>query len=66
MMNPLEHLGVYGGGADERVEHHGGTVGSSVCPRGSVYRMDVRTMCGSRTGGWLLPGVMSDSQRCVD
>jgi hypothetical protein len=20
----------------------------------------VRTMCGSRTGGWLLPGVMSD------
>jgi hypothetical protein len=21
---------------------------------------DVRTMCGSRTGGWSLPGVMSD------
>jgi hypothetical protein len=40
MMNPLEHFGVYGGGADERVEHHGGTSGSSVCPHGSVYRMD--------------------------
>jgi hypothetical protein len=31
---------VYGGGADERVEHHGGMGGSSVCPRDSVYRMD--------------------------
>jgi hypothetical protein len=40
MIHPLEHLGVYGGGADERVEHHGGTGGSSVCPRSSVYRMD--------------------------
>jgi hypothetical protein len=39
-MNPLEHLKVYSGGADERVEHHGGTGGSSVCPRGLVYRMD--------------------------
>jgi hypothetical protein len=26
----------------------------------------LRTMCGSRTGGWLLPCVMSDWQRCVD
>jgi hypothetical protein len=26
----------------------------------------LRTMCGSRTGGWSLPGVMSDWQRCVD
>jgi hypothetical protein len=26
----------------------------------------MRTMCGSRTGGWLLPCVMSDWQRCVD
>jgi hypothetical protein len=26
----------------------------------------LRTMCGSRTGGWLLPGVMSDWQRCVE
>jgi hypothetical protein len=26
----------------------------------------VRTMCGSSTGGWSLPGVMSDWQRCVD
>jgi hypothetical protein len=40
MIHPLEHLGVYGGGEDERVEHHGGMGGSSVCPRGSVYRMD--------------------------
>jgi hypothetical protein len=40
MIHPLEHLGVYGGGADERVEHHDGTGCSSVCPRGSVYRMD--------------------------
>jgi hypothetical protein len=40
MIHALEHLGVYGGGADERVEHHGGTGGSSVCPHGSVYHMD--------------------------
>jgi hypothetical protein len=26
----------------------------------------LRTMCGSRTGGWPLPCVMSDWQRCVD
>jgi hypothetical protein len=26
----------------------------------------LRTMCGSRTGGWSLSGVMSDWQRCVD
>jgi hypothetical protein len=26
----------------------------------------LRTMCGSRTGGWSLPCVMSDRQRCVD
>jgi hypothetical protein len=24
----------------------------------------LRTMCGSRTGGWSLPCVMSDWQRC--
>jgi hypothetical protein len=29
-------------------------------------RGGLRTMCGSRTGGWSLPGVMSDWQRCVD
>jgi hypothetical protein len=28
--------------------------------------MKLRTMCGSRTGGWSLPGVMSDWQRCVN
>jgi hypothetical protein len=32
---------------------------------GIVQRF-MRTMCGSRTGGWLLPCVMSDWQRCVD
>jgi hypothetical protein len=26
----------------------------------------LRTMCGSRAGGWSLPCVMSDWQRCVD
>jgi hypothetical protein len=26
----------------------------------------LRTMCASRTGGWSLPGVMSDWQHCVD
>jgi hypothetical protein len=31
---------VYAGGADERVEHRGGTSGSSMCPHGSEYRMD--------------------------
>jgi hypothetical protein len=25
-----------------------------------------RTMCGSRTGGWLLPDVMSDWQHCLN
>jgi hypothetical protein len=34
----------------------------------SMYssRGRLRTMCGSRTGGRSLPGVMSDWQRCVD
>jgi hypothetical protein len=40
MMNQSKCLGVYGGGADERVECHGGTGGSSMCPCGSVYRTD--------------------------
>jgi hypothetical protein len=40
MIHSLENLVVYGGGVDERVEHPGGTGGTSVCPRGSVYRMD--------------------------
>jgi hypothetical protein len=40
MIHPLELLRVYGGRADERVEHHGGIDGSSMCPRGSVYRTD--------------------------
>jgi hypothetical protein len=29
-------------------------------------RGKLRTMCGSRAGGWSLPGVMSDGQCCVD
>jgi hypothetical protein len=33
---------------------------------GSRYILVLRTMCGSRTGGWSLPGVMSDWQHCVD
>jgi hypothetical protein len=32
----------------------------------SSSSLELRTMCGSRTGGWSLPGVMSDWQRCVD
>jgi hypothetical protein len=40
MINPLERFEVYGGGADERVERHGGTGGSSMCPRDLVYHMD--------------------------
>jgi hypothetical protein len=43
-------------------------------PRGVIENIDrvrkqclwMRTMCGSRTGGWSLPCVMSDWQRCVD
>jgi hypothetical protein len=29
-------------------------------------KVPLRTKCGSRTGGWSLPGVMSDRQRYVD
>jgi hypothetical protein len=32
MTNPSEYRGVYGGGADDRVEWRGRTGGSSVCP----------------------------------
>jgi hypothetical protein len=28
--------------------------------KGEVVRNKLRTMCGSTTGGWSLPGVMSD------
>jgi hypothetical protein len=31
-----------------------------------VAHMRLKTMCGSRTGGWSLPGEMSDRQCCVD
>jgi hypothetical protein len=31
-----------------------------------LSRGRLKTMCGSRTGGWSLPGVMSDWQHCVD
>ena len=41
MINPyLEYRGVYGGGADDRVEQRGGTGGSSVRPYGSVNHID--------------------------
>jgi hypothetical protein len=33
---------------------------------GSEYWDGMRTMSGSRIGGWSLPGVMSDWKRCVD
>jgi hypothetical protein len=63
MIHPLEHLGVYGGGADERIEHHGGTCGSSVCPCGSVYHMDeLRVLfMPSRGSMSLLGGATSSS-----
>jgi hypothetical protein len=31
-----------------------------VCVVNALIKGGLRTMCGSRTGGWLLPGVMSD------
>jgi hypothetical protein len=39
-INPLEHHGVCGGGADDRVERWGRTGGSSVHPWGSVNVID--------------------------
>jgi hypothetical protein len=46
-------------------------VGGCVCwwkwiPFCNIKDAMLRTMCGSRTGGWSLPGVMSDWQHCVD
>jgi hypothetical protein len=62
MIHPLEHLGVYGGGADERVEHHGGTGGSFVCSRGLVYRMDeLRVLLMPPRGSVLLLGGATSS-----
>jgi hypothetical protein len=39
---------------------------SQAYPSASSSCVQLRTMCGSRTGGWSLPGVMSDWQRCAD
>jgi hypothetical protein len=62
MIHPLEHLGVYGGGADDRVEHHGGTGGSSVCPCGSVYHTDeLRVLLMPPRGSVLLLGGATSS-----
>jgi hypothetical protein len=36
-----------------------------VCVVNALIKGRLRTMCGSRTGEWSLPGVMSDWQRCV-
>jgi hypothetical protein len=48
---------VCGGGADERLEHHGGTGCYSVCPRGSVFRMDeLRVLLMLPRGSVLLLG----------
>jgi hypothetical protein len=41
---------------------YGGWTTSHNCEKRSM----LRTMCGSRTGGWSLPCVISDWQRCVD
>jgi hypothetical protein len=38
----------------------------NVCVVNALIKGEMRTMCGSRTGGWSLPCVMSDWQRCVD
>jgi hypothetical protein len=63
MTHPLEHLRVYGGGEDERVEHHGGTGGSPVCPHGLVYHMDELhvLLMPPRGSVSLLGGAMSSS-----
>jgi hypothetical protein len=62
MIHSLEHLRVYGGGADERVEHHGGTGGSSVYPHGSVYHMDeLRVLLMPPRGSVLLLGGATSS-----
>jgi hypothetical protein len=53
---------MYGGGADDRVEHHGGMGGSSMCPRGSVYRMDeLRELLMPPRGSVLLLGGATSS-----
>jgi hypothetical protein len=31
----------------------------------ALIKGEIEDLCGSRTGGWSLPGVMSDLQRCV-
>jgi hypothetical protein len=62
MIHPFEHLRENGGGADERVEHNGGMGGSSMCPRGSVYRMDeLRVLLMTPRGSVLLLGGATSS-----
>jgi hypothetical protein len=62
MIHPLEYLGVYGGGEDERVERHGGMGGSSMCPRVSLYRMDeLRVLLMPPRGSVLLLGGATSS-----
>jgi hypothetical protein len=64
MMKPYEeYIGVYGGGAVERVDR-GGTAGSSACPCGSVNLMDVllvALMPPRRRASFLLGGAVSSS-----
>jgi hypothetical protein len=60
----VEYRGVYGGGADERVDRQGGTGGSSLRPWGSVNLMDmhlVALMPPRRRVSFLLGGAMSSS-----
>jgi hypothetical protein len=57
----IGRLRVYGGGEDELLEHHGGTSGSFVCPRSSVYRMDKLCVLMPPRGSVLLLGGATSS-----
>jgi hypothetical protein len=58
MTNPSEYRGVYGGGADDRVEWRGRTGGSSICPWGLVNLIDELcvALMPPRRRVWLLLG----------